>query len=352
MVGLTIFIALAWIAVEVMSTRGTSRGEANALAGNTEPPAVEAGWPEGTPVFPGILSVADAEARGDEWYLLDTRRKRVHRLLASLDSLPGFGRAGSGPGELRSPTSLGLLGDTVVVAERTGGVVHLYDLTGNHRSDRRIEGAACPGPGIVDLAPSSAGLLVLVVCFDDSLALEARVVLATAEDGSRILASRTNGSGAGRMDPYFLPVMSPHPRGFVFGLANDACLESFDLQGTELGPVCHRWIQRFPIPEGEQAKLDRTMTRARQLGMDLEEPDVLPPFDGLFSAPGPRLIYRATTTDGSQARRLVQRGESGEEVVLPFPTARYYFVDGTRALAGWEDLEGTRITFYEIDSES
>src|SRR5690606_2666088 len=129
----------------------------------------------------------------------------------------------------------------------------------------------------------------------------------------------------------------------LFGLASQPCLELYDLHGARIGPLCHDWIQRFPVPADEQAHLNRLMARAQQAGMRLEKPVSLPPFDGVFVANRGRVIYRATTPAGAEARRLVERGAAGEEASLPMPAARYYFVHGGTALAGWADPEGTRI---------
>ena len=301
------------------------------------------------PLFTDVFSVTDADAHGGVWFALDRRGGRIHRF-DSIGALIGsFARAGRGPGELTSPEALTIHGDTVVVAERTGGLVHFYDVEGGYLGDRIVNHNACFGPGTFDVASTPAGLLFLVVCSDGSGALVAHVLLETSAGSSRVIASSASSRRASAvLNSDFLPVLSAHPLGFVFGLVGEECLDIFDSSGGTVESICHDWIERFPPPEDLRETLDQLGRRAASVGLKLEDPAFMPPLDRVFATDQGRLLYRALTSRNSASRRLVERGAGGAEVSLPIPRAPYMFVRQDRVLVAWDDLEGARIAIYEL----
>ena len=311
--------------------------------------AVEIEAPPDVPLFTDVFSVTDADAHKGTWFTLDRRASRIHRFDSTGVLIGSFARAGRGPGELTAPEALTIHGDTVVVVERTGGLVHFYDVQGGYLSDRIVYHDGCVGSMTSDVASTASGLLFLVVCADASGALVAHVLLETSTGSSRVIAtSSSSRRGSTVLNPDFFPVLSAHPLGFVFGLSGEECLGVFDSSGATLDSICHGWIERFPPPEEMRETLDQLGRRAASVGARFEYPEFLPPFDGVFARDQGRLLYRAPTSTDPDARRLVVQGAGGTEVSLPIPPAPYMFVRQDQVLVAWDDLEGARIAIYEL----
>ena len=77
--------------------------------------------------------------------------------------------------------------------------------------------------------------------------------------------------------------------------------------------------------------------------------------EGLFDLEGEalELVYLAQVSEESPERgvRLLARGRSGGQAVLPIPEGASFIGSGRSVLAAWADLEGTRIQFYTLDLE-
>lgn len=338
-----VLVALVWSGWEVMSARQASID----LQPLSSPHEVTArrgfvDGPSGSVVIPEILSIGGAVYKGGIWYLLDSRSSRVHRVNAEGRLLGSFGEAGHGPGEFQWPEALAIHGDTLVVAERLGGVLRLFDLDGSHIGDRVVRGADCAGPGTAGLASSPSGLVLQVVCLVDGARLEARLFPEDPELRRRMAQWTFGASRAPEEDPYLLPVITSHSQGILVGLAGDECLHVVGHDGEHKRSECHDWIRRWPLPEGERANLQDLRARASAVGRRLAIPDELPPFDAVFRS-GEVLVYRAMVAGSAELRRLVVQTDSGNEEVLSVPEAPFLFVSDGRALSAWEDMEGTRI---------
>ncbi len=294
--------------------------------------------------YENVFSVSDAALHQGTWFVLDRLGSQVHRIDESGVLLGSFGRSGDGPGELRRPTHIAVHRDTVIVLE--GGDLHLYDLDGNHLTDRRAAMGGCVNGGARGFLPRSTGLLLLVDCGEPGRSALS-VVLDDGEGAPRTLMLRASDPGV--VDVSMANgVLAPHPQGFVFGLAGDECLAVFSPRGEESGEVCHDWIDRLPIPEAVKEAMVPLRAQARGHGLRLVEPDLLPPFIRVFQV-GEGLAYQVPLPEDLEAFRLVRRGASGEAVAFPLPVAQGMFASGNSVLLWWDGLEGMRISVRQLD---
>ncbi len=115
-----------------------------------------------------------------------------------------------------------------------------------------------------------------------------------------------------------------------------------------LEPVCHGWIERYPLPQAVANSVLELGRRSARSGVRVIVPDRLPPFDRIF-VDGDRLVYRAFTP--REAMRLVVRDEAGGERTLSVPHGGAVFVHTGSALVAWDDMDGTRIGLYPLDGD-
>lgn len=100
--------------------------------------------------FTTIVGAAvDAEGRV---FVLDAQERRVRVFDGDGEPLRSFGREGRGPGEFQTPTDIGVVGDTVWVADGLTGRITLFDPTGTV--------LATYTPGMVQLESPSGALLL------------------------------------------------------------------------------------------------------------------------------------------------------------------------------------------------
>lgn len=291
-----------------------------------------------------VGTVLDADLIGDVWYLLDGHGGQVHRFDMQGMLLGSFAGEGDGPDELRSPRALAVRADTIVVATRRS--LHLYKADGIAILDRRLEPPKeCVNSYLSDIAASPSGLLLLYYCRPEN-EIEALVMLETGEATYRRLAVRRGEPQRRGHRVAFreMAVLSSHPRGFLFGHPNDACLDVFDLNGWLLESVCHEWIDRHPLPEPTGEEWDEVLSGLRSVGMAVEIPDHYPPFDRVFVVNGGGLVYRSPTVERIDISRLVTHGRDLSAMV---PPASAVFTAGNSVLAAWYPLAGTRIMVYD-----
>jgi hypothetical protein len=352
-----------WVAVTVAVTvvatllwSGAASLEARRAAGSTHtsdadgaspveatPMRIEPSVPRGGRLYESILSATDADTFEDSWYVLDARAHEVHIINAAGELLTSFAREGTGPGELSRPEALVVHHDTVVVAEQLGGVVHLYALDGSFIEDRRIVAAGCGVTITAGIASTPAGLAKLAICFDRSPSSTASVRLESSATAHPVVASFESQTEERKIDPFFIPVLSSHPDGLVTGLAGGDCLTVYSLDGGVTREVCHEWISRVAPSADELESLRELGERARSMGLEVLQPDVMPGFDRIFVDADGRVVYRAIVGSSPELYRLVTATAEGEEEVLDAPVADYLFVSDHGILVGWEELEGTRV---------
>ena len=341
--------SVAWAAAGVWSSRTAPDVEReshlnSSFFSTTDPLVI----PPEAPVFTDVLSIADADVHGNTWFLLDARAQRVHRVSSSGELLNSFGRRGNGPGEFaETPVAIAVHRDTIAVAERFGNTIHLYSTTGAFLADRIVRFDACTTPEVRDLASSSMGILLLIVCRQEDMRKEARVILETGDGSIRVLASRTpDPRGPVVLDVLTPSMMSEHPKGFLFGNAAEECLSVYDLAGDPVTQICHDWLQPLELPEEFEIEM-RTLPSARA-GPSWILPQQFFPIEEVFVTGNERLIYLILASNEPMSYRLVTSDRSEES--LQVPRARYIFVHEELALAGWEDVEGTRIGIYPLES--
>ena len=238
-----IVAALMWSAASIRSTRRSVVGSDESAG------ALVAPLPD-VPLFTEVLSVTDAVVHAGAWFVLDGRARRIHRFdFTGRRLVSSFARRGEGPGELRSPVAIAVLTDTLAVVESAGDWLHLYSPDGLHLGDRPVRFGGCPSRAARDLASTQWGLLVLLDCMTES-GREAQTLLeGTGGRFHAIAAYAPRQTGPRVVDPTLLPVVAAHPRGFLFGLAGEECLDLYGPEGDVLEPVCHGWIERYPLPQ-------------------------------------------------------------------------------------------------------
>lgn len=315
------------------------------------PPAIES---TDRRLFPEILSVSDAIVQDGTWWILDGRGRRIHRVTPAGTLVETLGRQGDGPGEFRRALGLVAHGDTVVVLD--DWMLHLFSADGRFVADRRVDPrTSCPAGRMRGGASSPAGVLLLAECFDSRRDDGGgwHVLLEAADGSWRSVAYRARYGGRRRVERMigFALVLENHPEGFVFGSAYDDCLSVFDLLGSALPPVCHDWIQRIPVPDSISDQVrEQFAAQYARMGVELDFPEHLPPFERLSVTKAGRFAYfkPVPAAEGLQDEvlRLIVRGDDGEEARLDVPDAPVIFLDGDFALAAWEEVDGTRISFY------
>ncbi len=311
--------------------------------------------PVGSVLHSEVLSVTDADRRGGVWFLLDQANRAVHRIGPDGEWLGQFGREGEGPGEFGVPEALAAHGDTLVVAD--WNVVHLYALNGDHLTDKAfaIRGCASPSPTVQDIVSVSSGILLLVRCSGLS-GMESLVWLLANDGESQVLARDTSVSSHGYIADFnSIPVLSSHPRGFLFGNVRDTCLGLYGPDGLLLEQVCHEWIAR-PVPPPplaqEYARVADDLRRdARRLAMSVRVVDLerLWPFTRVFvmGSGDPVYVSPVVSQDGVERARLRYRDEIGWNACAQALVASDLFVAEASALAVWNHHDGTRIAVCE-----
>jgi hypothetical protein len=325
-----------WIARATPDTAGSPTEP-----GTLSPPSVTA--PAEAREVARMEDLADAALHGGRWYLLDARRRRVHLVDDEAERSFPVGTAEGG-----RPQVLVAHHDTLVVLERTGGTVHLYDAEGARLARRRLSIPGCGGLGFFDAVSTPRGLVVLAVCPGRRLNTRAFAVLEAHGGVPRILAATAARPAPDLpVDPLFTPVLAEHPDGIVFGSAQDPCLAVIDFGGVAVDSVCHRWMERFPLPPEEAAALSRARIAATALGARLATTERLPPFDRIFAVGPGWYAYRAPTPEGGPARRLIQPRRHRTDDV-PLPPARRVFGGPGEALLAWVDAGTVRITRHAL----
>ena len=226
---------------------------------------------------------------------------------------------------------------------------NLYSPDGLHLGDRPVRFGGCPSRAARDLASTQWGLLVLLDCMTES-GREAQTLLeGTGGRFHAIAAYAPRQTGPRVVDSTLLPVVAAHPRGFLFGLAGEECLDLYGPEGDVLEPVCHGWIRALSATRRPwQTACSSSAADRPEAGSGSSCRISLPPFDRIF-VDGDRLVYRAFTP--REAMRLVVRDEAGGERTLSVPHGGAVFVHTGSALVAWDDMDGTRIGLYPLDGD-
>ncbi len=356
--GLIAAVTLCMFAGAVASgCSDADREDIGSPAGSVSSPdrtSEKGGAPPGTPLYTEVFSVIDAAVLDGNWFVLDGRGRQVHRISPEGELLHTFGRAGSGPGEFGFAEAIVAHGDSIMVVD--DGILHVFSPGGEHIVDRRVQ----LGPAfdcltamvqVSDAVSTPAGLLLLLHCMGRDARSTTHAAIETGEGFVRSLA-RLNAEAGDVFDFVgVFAVISDHPRGFVFGSASDQCLSLFSPSGGKLDEVCHDWLERPEMPQEMARQLEGSGERARRAGGRIRIPETLPPFLGVSVTAGGRLVYLGPAPGDAEAETLAlfTLGNAGQRVVLQAPEAPVMVQDGTRILAAWDELDGTRIALLTLD---
>lgn len=339
-------LALLWTVADVWRGRSATgaiedpNGDSITISQAQQPLSA----PPETPLFQNVLSMEDAVFHNGIWFVLDIVGRRVHRLASDGTLLGSFGRDGSGPGEFRGlPTAIGLRGDTIIVTEHGVTYYHLYSLEGVPIEERLLRLDACLIPQILDVASAAMGLLFLVTCTQADMRVESRVLLETSDGFIRTVATRLPApDGPVVVDLFTPPLLSAHPHGFVFGNSSEECLSVYDTEGEVLESVCHDWLTPMTPPRTVVNEMETAL--AGRFDSEWVLPDRFFPFVAIVVTSDERWIYRVLASDDPESYELVI--PDADERIPSVPRARYVFAHEESILAGWEDIEGTRIAIY------
>ena len=303
-----------------------------------------------SPPHPELTAPTDAARAGDHWFVLDLGANQVHQFDLSGELVASFAGRGGGPGELAIPRSIAGRGDTVAVLD--GSSIELFSASGNFIVSRPVLVPGCEGSliNMESLVGLPAGLAVKAQCVRGRQS--STLVVRETETGLwRILASSEATDLGSAAIAGALSVLVHHPDGFVFGSANDACLTVYSVDGVPLREVCHDRLPRHPLPDHALAKIESIEAKAGALGLDLDTPSTLPPFYRVFGREQ-GLLYQtidSTSEDlDSPYYHLVRQDEAGNQVPLPVPPAKGFFISGTSVLAHWDAVEGTRVEVFDL----
>jgi len=307
-------------------------------AAGQEPPPAEAA------LHPELLSVTDAQESERGWIVLDGRASRWHLVGKGGALERSVGRSGDGPGEMQNPVALALLGDTILVGERTRGTVERFHLDG-HVIDRIAPGApGCPVAVLRQMAVTGDGLHLLRECIDARTGGSTLQVHRVGRGGtSSVLAVRSwlDMTGA---QPLRLgaPVLVGGGPLLLFGDAQSGCLVVLSPPERKDERVCHPRPPRIPLAVEDRVRLEAARQRLSLRGLTLELPRFVPPFDGVFLPRPGEVVFR--TGIGGNRYTLARWSDSGalgggdEEEEWGTPLL---FLGASSLLVAGETLEGT-----------
>ena len=302
-----------------------------------------------------IASASAAARVGDSWYILDGRSSLVHRIGPDAGLISSFGGYGHGPGEIAS--SGGIAPYLGKVAVLDGASLEIYETDGTHADQLFIEVAGCELFFAESLVGLSTGLAVLYRCEGDENTERVAVQTDTGQWRQVVRPDQAETAGFTFNLARATPVLSAYGDGFAFGFSEDDCLTSYSTEGTVTGEICHDQLYRAAMPREVRDRFEALVNSVdprvlEQSGAEVEIPETFPPFDWATAMPDGRLAYRVMDSRPDDpleiSYSLATLSETGEQVRLPVPPADYIFTDGTTALAGWSELEGTRIELFDL----
>lgn len=340
-------ITAAALALRVYDSRKEGSPEAHA---GGDPSEVERGGAHPVDgdslLLADVLSVTDAVPWGDQWVILDGRSSRWHRVDVTGRRVLSAGGRGRGPGEMDRPAAVAVVGDTVLVAERTLGTLESFLVDGTPLGRRRIVGGGCVAGWVRRMVVVDDVLYLLRECMDGGTGGSGLRVdrLDPAADGETVVGTPV--ASRGRLDPGGTvplrpgrPVLAGGEGLLLFGDARDGCLEVIVGAAGGKQEVCHPDPPRVPLPEDERAAALSAQRTLAGLGVRVEAPPYRVPFDEAFVLPGARVVFR-TVLHGDR-RRLDRVGPDGShEVVLADATPLSHVGSNSILLAG-EALDGT-----------
>jgi len=296
--------------------------------------------PPGRPVDSLILGSTDAVQVTTGWIVLDARSRRIARLSRHGDLVWVAGREGDGPGEMRHPVSVALLGDRIAVAERDGRLV-FFGPNGRPAGRSRVQVPDCRLADVHEILGWRDSLVALTWCTLGSGRTYARVEPVGPDGGAHVLAEWLyNDWGTGFVDPMRFPVLGRVGRDLALGVAPDPCLRILDRGGATVRRLCYPDLPRRPVADSirEQMRhLERSL-RTRGIGVHVRmSSPYLPAFRGLVGVGNP-WGFRAVPPEGGEAVDWVEAGRLHRIVA---PEDGHIFLGTRSILLAVEHVEGT-----------
>jgi hypothetical protein len=299
--------------------------------------------PPGVQVHPEILSVSDAvEGPDGSWVILDGRSARWHRVSPRGVVEVSAGRPGDGPGELRNPVGVVLMGDTVVVGTRTAGTVERFHIDGRPLDRVGVGVPGCAAGLLRRLVVAEETLHLLRECLDPEsggstmqvhrLLASGDVVLVASRPWTDLTGARTIRTGR--------PILAGGEGLLLFGDATEDCLLVLLPVGSSPEQVCHPDPPRVPLPEQERLQAEEVRTRLSARGLSMEVSDFAPSFDAAFAGPSSEVVFRTVRGHG---RRSLERLQGGS-IEGPPPEGLWSpltFVGEASIFTAGETMEGT-----------
>lgn len=299
--------------------------------------------PPGAILQTGILSVTDAVEAGDgSWVVLDGRSSRWHRISRTGAVELTVGRSGDGPGELRNPTSVALMGDTVLVGMRTAGRVERFHADGRPLDRLDVGVPGCEAGVLRRLVVADRVLHLLQECLDAVSGGSTMDVHRRGPGGSmERVASRPwmdlTGASALRAGR---PVLAGGESLLLFGDATEDCLDVLLPPARGGERLCHPDPPRLPLPEEERRRAEEVGARLSARGFALEIPRFGPPFDAVFAVRPAEVVFRSIRTVDRRSLDLL----GGGSLEGPAPDGLWSpltFVGASTLLSAGETMDGT-----------
>lgn len=258
--------------------------------------------PVGATLHPGLLSVTDARETPAGWIVLDGRSSRWHLLGEDGTLLRSVGRSGDGPGEMQNAVALALLGDTILVGERTRGTVERFHPDGR-MMDRIVPGAppGCPVAVLRQMAVTGEGLHLLRECVDTRTGSSTLQVHRWEGGGTPVVVAVRPWLDLTGAEPIRLgiPVLAGGGPLLLFGDAQSGCLTVLSPPERREEEVCHPQPPQVPLGTEELARIDAAVQRLSARGLTLERPRFRAPFNGVF-LPRPGEVVFRTEREGNR----------------------------------------------------
>ncbi len=292
------------------------------------------------PPLPGLLAVSDAVETPVGWVLLDAPARGIR--LLPFPGIPEWrtGGPGDGPGELRRPAALAVVGGQVLVGDLTGRRVDRFDLRGRFRGRLRLPPGACPGALLEAMDALDPERLVLLSRCPATPGRPAHGLVEIVDPGRgtrreiRTVPAARSGS---LFDPLLRPLMAARGRSVLTGNGRDRCLVRLTLPGGSTEEVCiPETVAPPPLPRELRDSLLRWRRRLPPALRGWEVPEHLPLYDRIFltdRGPAVRVL------EGLR-RRVLLPLDGATDAPLPLPATTWTFPGDRSVLRAWESPTG------------
>ena len=302
--------------------------------------------------LPAVMSVWQARRVGAGWVLLDGSARSLHVLADGASRVRTIAREGDGPGELRLPEALAVVGDTVWVARAGADRLDAFRSDGAFLRGLAVGGAPCPGGLLHGMASGpDADVLLAVQCIAPGgvQRVLGRVDTALGTTTWRPWEGAPRSDGVLSLDR--LLVASAHGE-VLMGRSGEPCLIRIAGSGRPsdepgVGPastdsLCVDVADPVPLSAALRDTLrDAFRPRARGLGLDFETPTHEPWLTGVVPS-GTGWVALRPSGRSTVLEPLAGPGAGGRAADrLRLPPDATPFLNGAHLLLVRAGLEGT-----------